>query len=56
MDRTNRKYGKVDINILTVGIVYKGVAFPVLRKLLPKRGNSNTEERTSLMKKFIEIF
>jgi transposase len=28
----------------------------VLRKLLPKRGNSNTEERTSLMKKFIEIF
>jgi len=56
MDRTNRKYGKVDINILTIGIVYKGIAFPVLRKPLPKRWNSNTEERISLVKKFIEIF
>jgi len=56
MDRTNRKYGKVDINILTVGIVYKGVAFPVLRKLLPKRGNSNTKERTCIMRRFMRIF
>lgn len=56
MDRTNRKYGKVDINILTIGIVYKGVAFPVLRKLLPKRGNSSTEERINLTKKFTKIF
>jgi len=56
MDRTNRKYGKIDINILTIGIAYKWVAFPVLRKLLPKRWNSNTEERISLVKKFIKIF
>lgn len=56
MDRTNRKYGKVDINILTIGIVHKGTAFPVLRALLPKRGNSDTEERTRIIKKFIKIF
>lgn len=56
MDRTNWEYGKVDINILTVGIVYKGVAFPVLRKLLSKRGNSNTKERTCIMRRFMKIF
>jgi len=56
MDRTNRKYGKIDINILTVGIVYKWVAFPVLRTLLPKKGNSNTKERIEIVEKIISIF
>ena len=56
MDRTNWKYGKVDINILTVGIVYKGIAFPVLWRLLPKRWNSNTQERIDITQEFIDIF
>ena len=45
IDRTNWKFGKFDINILTLGIAYMGAAFPILWILLPKRGNSNTEER-----------
>ena len=55
MDRTNWKFGKVDINILTIGIVYKGNAFPIAWMLFPKRGNSNQEERISLIKKVLEI-
>ena len=56
MDRTNWKFGKSDINILALGITYKGVAFPLLFKLLPKFGNSNTAERIELMDKFDRLF
>jgi hypothetical protein len=56
MDRTNRDYGKFKINILVLGIVYKGTAIPVLRTLLDKKGNSNSEERIQLVTDFCEIF
>lgn len=56
MDRTNWKFGKANINILALGITYKGVAFPLLFKLLPKFGNSNTQERIELMEKFNQLF
>ena len=55
MDRTNWKYGKVNINILTIGIVYGKVAIPIYWKLLDKRWNSNSKERKGIMKKVIEI-
>lgn len=29
MDRTNWKWGKKDINVLFLGIVYKGAAIPI---------------------------
>lgn len=56
MDRTNWKFGSKDINILVLAIVYKGVAFPVLYKMLPKFGNSSTQERIELMQRFIHLF
>lgn len=56
MDRTNWKFGQTDINILVLAIVYKGVAFPVLYKLMPKRGNSHTTERIQIMNHFIKLF
>ena len=56
LDRTNWKFGKININILTLGIAYKGIAFPVMWKFLPKRGNSNTSERIELMERFIALF
>ncbi len=57
MDRTNWKFGKRHINVLTVGIAYKGAAFPLVWMLLPKRkgGNSNTEERIVLMQRVIAL-
>lgn len=56
MDRTNWKFGQTNINILVLAIVYKGVAFPILFKLMPKRGNSNTAERIEIIERFIELF
>ena len=49
LDRTNWKFGEVNINILMLGVTYKGVAFPLLFTMLDKRGNSNWEERTRLI-------
>jgi hypothetical protein len=56
MDRTNWKFGKLNINILTLGIAYKGTAFPLIWMVLPKQGNSNTNERIQLINRFISIF
>lgn len=55
MDRTNWKFGKININILTIVIVYKGVGIPVIWSLLSKRGNSNAFERIELLKRLIQI-
>jgi hypothetical protein len=56
MDRTNWKFGTKNINILTLAIVYQGVAFPILYQMMPKFGNSNTEERIALMNRYIRLF
>lgn len=56
LDRTNWKFGKRNINILVLGIAYRGIAFPILWVLLPKRGNSNTGERIALMNRFLTVF
>jgi hypothetical protein len=56
IDRTNWKFGQTDINILVLAIVYKGVAFPILFKLMPKRGNSHTKERIQIMNHYIRLF
>ncbi len=56
IDRTNWKLGKANINILCIGICYKGACFPVVWIPLKKRGNSNTQERIDLLTKFIMLF
>ncbi len=44
MVRTNWRCGKSDINILMLGIVFKGTAIPIYWMLLDKRGNSDTRK------------
>lgn len=56
LDRTNWKFGQTDINIFMLGIVYKGVAFPLMFSMLKKRGNSNIQERIGLINRFIQLF
>lgn len=56
LDRTNWQLGKTSLNILVLGIVYKGVAIPVLWTILEKKGNSNTAERQALVAEFIALF
>jgi hypothetical protein len=56
LDRTNWKYGKTNINILMISIAYQGMAIPLLWTMLPKRGNSNTDERKELVQRFLSLF
>ena len=55
MDRTNWKYSDTNINILTLGVIYDGMAFPVLYTMMDKRGNSNTGERIEIVNRFKRI-
>lgn len=55
LDRTNWQLGKTPLNVLMLGIVYKGVAIPLLWTILDKRGNSNTEERIGLVEEFVRL-
>jgi hypothetical protein len=56
LDRTNWKFGKLDINILVLSICYKGIAIPIMWDMLPKSGSSNSFERQQLMERFITTF
>ena len=47
--------GSYNINILTLGIIYEGMAFPIVFKMMDKRGNSNTEERMELIRRFCAL-
>lgn len=55
MDRTNWKYSDTNINILNLGVIYDGMAFPVIYTMMDKRGNSNTAERIELIERFIRL-
>lgn len=55
LDRTNWDFGQFKINIMMVAIAYKGTAIPVVWTLLPKKGMSNTQERITLLKRFIDL-
>jgi len=56
IDRTNWKFGTTNINIFMLGICYKGVAFPLMFTMLDKQGNSNSQERIDLVKRFVRLF
>ena len=57
LDRTNWKFGKVNINILVIGVIYKGLSLPLLWVFLgDKRGNSSQIERIDLLKRYIRLF
>lgn len=56
MDRTNWKIGESNVNILMIGIVYEGLAFPILFKMMDKFGNSNCAERIEIMEKYNVLF
>lgn len=55
MDRTLWHFGRLPINILLVGLVHRGVAFPLFWTVLSKQGNSHTAERIALMERVLEV-
>ena len=56
LDRTNWMLGCFPINFLVLSIVHQGIAFPIMWTFLPKKGNSNTQERIELLNRFIAQF
>ena len=55
-DRTEWSFGTTRFNILMLGIVHNGVAYPVVWKMLDKKGNSNGDERMDLLDRFGKCF
>lgn len=55
IDRTNWKFGRTNINILMIVVIYKGIALPLCWKALEKFGNSNSSERISLLEDAVKI-
>ena len=49
IDRTNWKFGQTNINIFMLGIVYNGVAFPLLFTMLNKRGKQIVKSEEILL-------
>jgi len=57
LDRTNWKFGALDINFLVLAVVVNHtVAFPIFWTLLPKAGNSNGTERVHILQRFMDSF
>lgn len=55
VDRTNWDFGKHKINFLVISVVVGKLAVPIVWEQLPKKGNSNTKERLSLLDRFLGI-
>ncbi len=55
-DRTNWKFGKLDINILVLSICHNGIAIPIMWDMLAKTGASNSNERQKLIDRFLGSF
>jgi hypothetical protein len=56
LDRTNWQVGAVEVNILLLSIVYRGVGFPVVWLVSPWAGNSDLEQRKLLLELFFDLF
>lgn len=56
IDRTEWQLGKKWVNVLMLGIVWEGVAIPVVWTVFEKKGCSNDNERKEIMEKYLRIF
>ncbi len=56
LDRTDWYLGETPLNVLVLGIAHRGAAFPLLWRVLPKKGCSDTRERIELVEEFIALF
>lgn len=56
LDRTNWKIGARDVNILMLAIATPRFRVPLMWTVLDKAGNSNTDERIALMRRYLALF
>jgi len=55
IDRTNWKFGRININFLFIGAYWHGIAIPLIFCLLPKKGNSSCKERLALLDQLLSF-
>lgn len=55
MDRTNWKFGMVNLNLLVIAIAHNGIALPIAWVNLEKAGNSNAAERKALLERVLRL-
>jgi hypothetical protein len=56
LDRTNWKIGRQEINVLVLAVATRRFRVPLIWTVLGKAGNSNTQERVALMKRYLGLF
>ncbi len=56
IDRTEWKFGRAWVNILTLSVAYKNVAIPVLWEVMSHKGNATAFEHTAIIKRFVAEF
>lgn len=56
LDRTNWKVGGKDVNILMLAIVTRRFRVPLMWTLLDHRGNSSTQQRIALLRRYLALF
>lgn len=56
LDRTQWKLGRTDVNILVLAIVTRRFRVPLLWSVLGHRGNSSTEQRIALVRRYLGLF
>ena len=54
LDRTDWKFGKKHINILTLGVNFKGISVPIAWISLGRAGNSKTADRIAILKNVMD--
>jgi hypothetical protein len=55
VDRTQWKFGKVWINLLTVSVVYRGVSVPMGWKVFSKKGNLSGKKHVRVLRNVLKI-
>ena len=55
MDRTNWKFGVIDINFLVLSVKGLGWSATIIWKLLPKKGKNSQVDRIAILDRFVSI-
>ena len=56
LDRTEWKYGKTWVNILTLSIVFGNTSIPIFWQTLNRKGNSTLTEKQAILNRYIKTF
>lgn len=56
LDRTEWQLGSVWLNVMVIGVAYKGVALPLLWRVLEKKGCASSAEKWEIVERYVRLF